>query len=120
MSFLFSAQLLRYKHFSAGMVSSNDPFPEHYKLTDEQYRGKEEGSGGLATDGSKVPGGDIQLERERYRQRVWSLIAKKEVPKMAKMFALSRHNVVTNNKKVNCTVDMSVHWNIVYLYIILV
>ena len=49
----------------------------------------------------KAPGGvDIKVERERYRQKLWTHIVKKEVPKMAKMFAMSRHNVVTNNKKV--------------------
>jgi hypothetical protein len=43
---------------------------------------------------------DIKVERERYRQKLWTHIIKKEVPKMAKMYAMSRHNVVTNNKKV--------------------
>lgn len=47
-----------------------------------------------------MPGDNVQLERERYRQKLWTLIAKKEVPKVAKMFAMARHNVVTNNKKV--------------------
>lgn len=41
-------------------------------------------------------------EREQYRVKLWGYIAKKEVPKMAKMFAQARHTILTNNKKV-CT-----------------
>ena len=39
-------------------------------------------------------------EREQYRVKLWAYIAKKEVPKMAKMFAQARHTILTNNKKV--------------------
>ena len=95
----FPRQLLRYKHFSAGLLSPEDPFPDHSRLIDEQYI-KDDPNSSFFLEGSKVPGVGAELERERHRQKVWSLIAKKEVPKMAKMFAMARHNVVTNNKKV--------------------
>ena len=39
-------------------------------------------------------------EREQYRVKLWAYIAKKEVPKMAKMFAQARHTMLINNKKV--------------------
>lgn len=85
------------------MLSTDDPFPDHSKLIDEQYNSSKDfhPSSGLSLDGGKAPGGvDIKVERERYRQKLWTHIVKKEVPKMAKMFAMSRHNVITNNKKV--------------------
>lgn len=93
-------QLLRYKHFSAGLLSSSDPFPDHSRLIDEQYSNKEDPNASFLIEGG-APGVDAKLERERYRQKIWTLITKKEVPKMAKTFAMSRHNVVTNNKKVS-------------------
>ena len=95
----FPRQLLRYKHFSAGLLSPEDPVPDHSRHIDEQYM-KDDHNSSFFLEGSKDPSEGAQLERERHRLKVWSLIAKKEVPKMAKMFAMARHNVVTNNKKV--------------------
>lgn len=85
------------------MLSTDDPFPAHSKLIDEQYNSSKDyhPNSGLPLEGGKAPEVDIKVERERYRQKLWSHIVKKEVPKMAKMFAMSRHNVVTNNKKVS-------------------
>lgn len=38
--------------------------------------------------------------KEEYRLKLWAFIAKKEVPRMAKLFSTSRHNTLMANKKV--------------------
>ena len=38
--------------------------------------------------------------KEDNRQKLWSYIVKKEIPKMAKLFSTSRHNTLVANKKV--------------------
>ena len=43
---------------------------------------------------------DREAERAEYQKKLWSYIAKKEVPRMAKVFSQARHTVITNNKKV--------------------
>lgn len=37
---------------------------------------------------------------EDYRQRLWTFIVKKEIPKMAKQFNTARHNAIITHKKV--------------------
>lgn len=44
----------------------------------------------------------LEKEREQYREKLWAYIAKKEVPRIAKVFSQARHTILTNNKKV-CT-----------------
>ena len=39
-------------------------------------------------------------EREAYREKLWSFIIKKEIPKMAKQFSMARHTAIINCKKV--------------------
>ena len=43
--------------------------------------------------------GGWSTQKENQRQELWGHIAKKEVPKTAKQFSMSRHIVATNNKK---------------------
>ena len=45
-------------------------------------------------------GKDREAERAEYQKKLWSYIAKKEVPRMAKVFSQARHTIITNNKKV--------------------
>lgn len=44
---------------------------------------------------------DGACSAEDYRQKLWSFIVKKEIPKMAKLFSTSRHNTLVANKKVS-------------------
>ena len=44
--------------------------------------------------------GSTTQAKDNYRQRVWGFIVKKEIPKMGKQFATSRHNTFITNKKV--------------------
>jgi len=39
-------------------------------------------------------------ERAAYREKLWSFIIKKEIPKMAKQFSMARHTTIINCKKV--------------------
>ena len=48
----------------------------------------------------EVSGKDREAERAEYQKKLWSYIAKKEIPRMAKLFSQARHTVITNNKKV--------------------
>ena len=72
-----------------GLLLKDDPYPEHVKAIEEKYH--------THIDPSREEG----VNKIETRQKLWSFIAKKEIPKMAKQFHTARHNIITNNRKVS-------------------
>jgi DNA helicase INO80 len=98
-------KLWKFRYFSSGLLMDVDHYPEHVRTVDQLIASGEAGrkvAKEIAEDQKREEERRRQMEREkeRYRLQLWAFIAKKEVPKMAKLFATARHNVTTNAKKV--------------------
>ncbi|KAL5463607.1 hypothetical protein EMCRGX_G032521 [Ephydatia muelleri] len=94
-------KLRKFQYLAVGMLSSYDPYLDNLnKLNSKLSDGT---CPGLLELGDQVEGGAQKAnleEKEKYRQRLWAFIAKREVPKMAKQFSTARHTVMSNAKRV--------------------